>query len=74
MAIEYLFPSGLYDPKARPLMKPPSEVFPPKKDAEFDESGRPFHVFFYTGKPNFYLILHVSFIIYFLFISINLPI
>ncbi|VVC30336.1 Ribosomal protein S9,Ribosomal protein S5 domain 2-type fold,Ribosomal protein S5 domain 2-type fold [Cinara cedri] len=57
-AIEYLFPSGLYDPKARPFMKPPSEVFPPKKDAEFDESGRPFHVFFYTGKPNFYLILH----------------
>ncbi|CAI6345467.1 unnamed protein product [Macrosiphum euphorbiae] len=58
VAIDYLFPSGLYDPKARPLMKPPSEVFPSKKDAEFDESGRPFHVFFYTGKPNFYLILH----------------
>lgn len=57
-AIKYLFPSGLYDPKARPFMKPPSEVFPPKKDAEFDESGRPFHIFFYTGKPNFYLILH----------------
>lgn len=57
-AIDYLFPSGLYDPKARPLMKSPSEVFPSKKDAEFDESGRPYHVFFYTGKPNFYLILH----------------
>ncbi|XP_050548651.1 28S ribosomal protein S9, mitochondrial [Daktulosphaira vitifoliae] len=57
-AIEYLFPSGLYDPKARPSMKPPNEVFPSKKDAEFDESGRPYHVFFYTGKPNFYLILH----------------
>lgn len=64
-----MFPSGLYDPKARPLMKPPNEVFPPKKDAEFDESGRPFHVFFYTGKPNFYLILHVSFIICYLFID-----
>jgi len=50
-------------------MKPPSEVFPPKKDAEFDESGRPFHVFFYTGKPNFYLILHVSYKIDFYFIN-----
>ena len=25
-AIEYLFPSGLYDPDARPKMKPPEEV------------------------------------------------
>lgn len=52
-------------------MKPPSEVFPPKKDAEFDKSGRPFHIFFYTGKPNFYLILHVSNNIYFLLFYYN---
>lgn len=39
-AIEYLFPSGLYEKKARPLMKPPEEVFPQRKAAEFDESGR----------------------------------
>ena len=25
-AIDYLFPSGLYDPEARPIMKPPEEV------------------------------------------------
>ena len=25
-AIEYLFPSGLTEPKARPLMRPPEEV------------------------------------------------
>jgi small subunit ribosomal protein S9 len=25
-AIDYLFPSGLYDPEARPKMKPPEEV------------------------------------------------
>ncbi|XP_030762838.1 28S ribosomal protein S9, mitochondrial [Sitophilus oryzae] len=37
-AIEYLFPSGLYDKKARPLMKPPEEVFPQRKAAEFDET------------------------------------
>ncbi|KOB75648.1 Mitochondrial ribosomal protein S9 [Operophtera brumata] len=42
-AIEYLFPSGIYDPAARPLMKPPQEVFPARKAAEFDEAGRPHH-------------------------------
>ncbi|CAH2042460.1 unnamed protein product, partial [Iphiclides podalirius] len=39
-AIEYLFPSGIYDPAARPLMKPPEEVFPARKAAEFDEAGQ----------------------------------
>ncbi|XP_023708287.1 28S ribosomal protein S9, mitochondrial [Cryptotermes secundus] len=57
-AIEYLFPSGLFEPKARPLMKPPDEVFPPRKAAEFDESGRPHHFLFYTGRPNLYQLLH----------------
>lgn len=57
-AIEYLLPSGLFEKKARPFMKPPHLVFPPKKDAEFDETGRPFHFLFYTGKPNFYNIMH----------------
>lgn len=52
-AIEYLFPSGLYNPDARPKMKPPEEIFPKQKDAEFDEEGRPFHPFFYTVVPNF---------------------
>ena len=36
-AIKYLFPSGLYDPRARPMMKHPSEIFPKKKDAEFEK-------------------------------------
>lgn len=40
-------------------MKPPEEVFPQRKAAEFDESGRPFHFLFYTGRPYFYQILHV---------------
>ncbi|XP_055603393.1 28S ribosomal protein S9, mitochondrial [Uranotaenia lowii] len=52
-AIQYLFPSGLYDKKARPMMKPPEEVIPQRKAAEFDESGRPFHSMFYTGRPNY---------------------
>lgn len=57
-AIQYLFPSGLFEPKARPIMKPPEAVFPPRKAAEFDEAGRPWHYLFYTGKPNFYQLMH----------------
>jgi small subunit ribosomal protein S9 len=57
-AIEYLFPSGLHDPAARPKMKPPSEVFPQRKAAEFDETGRPHHALFYTGKANFFKLLY----------------
>ncbi|KAL0820571.1 hypothetical protein ABMA28_006418 [Loxostege sticticalis] len=57
-AIEYLFPSGIYDPAARPLMKPPEELFPARKAAEFDEAGRPHHFLFYTGKPNFFKLLY----------------
>lgn len=57
-AIEYLFPSGLFEKKARPIMKPPEEIFPARKAAEFDETGRPFHSMFYTGKPNFFQLLY----------------
>ncbi|XP_050461590.1 28S ribosomal protein S9, mitochondrial-like isoform X2 [Cataglyphis hispanica] len=57
-SIEYLFPSGLYDRKARPMMQHPDKIFPSKKTAEFDESGRPFHSMFYTSKPNYHQILY----------------
>ncbi|XP_032593467.1 28S ribosomal protein S9, mitochondrial [Drosophila grimshawi] len=57
-AIAYLFPSGLFDKSARPAMRTPEEVFPARKAAEFDETGRPFHSMFYTGKPNFFQLLH----------------
>lgn len=40
-------------------MRTPEEVFPARKAAEFDETGRPFHSMFYTGKPNFFQLLHV---------------
>jgi len=49
-SIEYLFPSGLI-PEARPIMKPPAQIFPKQKEAEFDVDGRPFQSFFYTLKP-----------------------
>lgn len=52
-SIEYLFPSGL-DPVARPVMKPPEEIFPKQKEAEFDTQGRPYQPFFYTLLPDFY--------------------
>ncbi|XP_030563642.1 28S ribosomal protein S9, mitochondrial [Drosophila novamexicana] len=57
-AITYLFPSGLFDKSARPSMRSPEEVFPARKAAEFDETGRPFHSMFYTGKPNYFQLLH----------------
>lgn len=42
-------------------MKRPEEVFPARKAAEFDETGRPFHSMFYTGNPNFFKLLYVSY-------------
>lgn len=57
-AIEYLFPSGLFAPAARPFMRHPSKVFPKKKAPQFGWDGRPFHPFFYTGKPQFIQALH----------------
>nr|XP_045595910.1 28S ribosomal protein S9, mitochondrial-like isoform X1 [Procambarus clarkii] len=57
-AIQYLLPSGLFEPHARPMMKHPTEVFAKKKLAEFDENGRPFHPLFYTAYPEYYQVLH----------------
>ncbi|XP_064618463.1 small ribosomal subunit protein uS9m-like [Liolophura sinensis] len=57
-SIEYLLPSGLFDKKARPKLKHPSEIFPPQKAVQFDKNGRPFHFLFYTGKPSYYQIMH----------------
>ncbi|XP_014613145.1 PREDICTED: 28S ribosomal protein S9, mitochondrial-like isoform X1 [Polistes canadensis] len=57
-SLEYLFPSGLYDPKARPLMKHPKEIFPPQKVAEFSADGKPLHPFFFMITPVYYETLH----------------
>lgn len=53
-AIKYLFPSGLFDKRARPVMKHPDILFKAQKDAQFDIEGRPHHHLFYTVKPNYY--------------------
>jgi len=57
-AITYLFPSGLYYQDARPHMKPPEEIFPKQKEAEFSEDGRPFHPFYYCQTPNYHQSLY----------------
>ncbi|XP_075446547.1 small ribosomal subunit protein uS9m [Ascaphus truei] len=57
-AIAYLFPSGLFDKKARPLMKHPEDIFPKQRAIQWGEDGRPFHFLFYTGKQSYYSLMH----------------
>ncbi|NWS55659.1 RT09 protein, partial [Chunga burmeisteri] len=57
-AIAYLFPSGLFDKQARPMMKHPSEIFPEQRKIQWGEDGRPFHFLFYTGKQSYYSLMH----------------
>uniref|UniRef100_A0A8C8SGX5 Small ribosomal subunit protein uS9m n=1 Tax=Pelusios castaneus TaxID=367368 RepID=A0A8C8SGX5_9SAUR len=57
-AIAYLFPSGLFEKRARPIMKHPNEIFPPQKAIQWGEDGRPFNFLFYTGKQSFYSLMH----------------
>ncbi|XP_017794493.1 PREDICTED: 28S ribosomal protein S9, mitochondrial [Habropoda laboriosa] len=57
-AIKYLFPSGLYEKQARPIMKHPDILYDTINTAAFDDCGRPHHFLFYTTKPNYYEVLH----------------
>ncbi|RVE75204.1 hypothetical protein OJAV_G00014640 [Oryzias javanicus] len=57
-SITYLFPSGLFEKKARPLMKHPDEIFPKQRAVQWGEDRRPFHFLFYTGKQSFYSLMH----------------
>ncbi|XP_073406757.1 small ribosomal subunit protein uS9m [Dendrobates tinctorius] len=57
-AISYLFPSGLFEKRARPIMKHPDEIFPKQLAIQWGEDKRPFHFLFYTGKQAFYSLLH----------------
>ncbi|KAK6049185.1 hypothetical protein COOONC_13310 [Cooperia oncophora] len=56
-AISYLFPSGLFDPKAKPVMRPPDEIMPKFHSFSFDEEGRPTDTRFFTLRPTFYKLL-----------------
>lgn len=53
-AIRYLLPSGLFDKKARPMMKHPDILHRAQKDAQFDVEGRPYHYLFFTVLPNYH--------------------
>ncbi|XP_012593118.1 small ribosomal subunit protein uS9m [Microcebus murinus] len=57
-AIAYLFPSGLFEKRARPIMKHPEQVFPKQRAIQWGEDGRPFHYLFYTGKQSYYSLMH----------------
>ncbi|XP_032618411.1 small ribosomal subunit protein uS9m [Chelonoidis abingdonii] len=57
-AIAYLFPSGLFEKRARPIMKHPTEIFPKQRAIQWGEDHRPFHFLFYTGKQSFYSLMH----------------
>uniref|UniRef100_A0A8C4P1L1 Small ribosomal subunit protein uS9m n=1 Tax=Dicentrarchus labrax TaxID=13489 RepID=A0A8C4P1L1_DICLA len=59
-SIAYLFPSGLFEKQARPVMKHPDDIFPKQSAVQWGEDGRPFHFLFYTGKPSYYSVMHVS--------------
>uniref|UniRef100_A0A8C5DJ45 Small ribosomal subunit protein uS9m n=1 Tax=Gouania willdenowi TaxID=441366 RepID=A0A8C5DJ45_GOUWI len=59
-SVSYLFPSGLFEKKARPIMKPPEEIFPKQRTVQWDADGRPFHFLFYTGKQSYYSLMHVG--------------
>ncbi|KFQ17448.1 hypothetical protein N331_12005, partial [Merops nubicus] len=60
-AIAYLFPSGLFDKHARPIMKHPREIFPEQRKIQWGEDGRPFHFLFYTGKQSYYSLMHETY-------------
>ncbi|XP_075773609.1 small ribosomal subunit protein uS9m isoform X1 [Pelodiscus sinensis] len=57
-AIAYLFPSGLFEKRARPVMKHPNDIFPKQRAMQWGEDHRPFHFLFYTGKQSFYSLMH----------------
>uniref|UniRef100_A0A0K0DZ45 Ribosomal protein S9 n=1 Tax=Strongyloides stercoralis TaxID=6248 RepID=A0A0K0DZ45_STRER len=56
-SIEYLFPSGLHDKNARPVMKSPEILLPKFHKLDFDEEGRPSNSLFFTLRPKFYKLL-----------------
>ncbi|XP_022454970.1 28S ribosomal protein S9, mitochondrial [Delphinapterus leucas] len=60
-AIAYLFPSGLFEKRARPIMKHPEEIFPKQRAIQWGEDGRPFHFLFYTGRQSYYSLMHEAY-------------
>uniref|UniRef100_UPI00358EABDD small ribosomal subunit protein uS9m isoform X2 n=1 Tax=Myxine glutinosa TaxID=7769 RepID=UPI00358EABDD len=57
-AIRYLLPSALHEKRARPIMKHPKEIFPKRKVAQWGADGHPFNFLFFTGKHEYYNLMH----------------
>ncbi|XP_022293649.2 small ribosomal subunit protein uS9m-like [Crassostrea virginica] len=53
-AIQYLFPSGLFDKSSRPKFKHPKDILPTQFEFPFDKSGRPHHYQYFTLLPNYF--------------------
>ncbi|XP_075897717.1 small ribosomal subunit protein uS9m isoform X1 [Nelusetta ayraudi] len=60
-SIAYLFPSGLFEKRARPHMKHPDQIFPRQRAVQWGEDRRPFHFLFYTGKQSYYSLMHETY-------------
>lgn len=61
-AIHYLLPSSLFDKKARPFLKHPSEIFPKRIESSFDADSRPIEASFYSGSPCYDDLVHKIYI------------
>ncbi|KAM7317454.1 hypothetical protein ACRRTK_023756 [Alexandromys fortis] len=57
-AIAYLFPSGLFEKQARPIMKHPEQIFPKQRAIQWGKDGRPFNFLFYTVDQSYYSLMH----------------
>ncbi|XP_019854305.1 PREDICTED: 28S ribosomal protein S9, mitochondrial-like [Amphimedon queenslandica] len=61
-AIRYLLPSSLFDKKARPFLKHPSEIYPKRIESSFDANNRPIEASFYSGSPCYDALVHKIYI------------
>uniref|UniRef100_A0A8C2WRK9 Small ribosomal subunit protein uS9m n=1 Tax=Cyclopterus lumpus TaxID=8103 RepID=A0A8C2WRK9_CYCLU len=55
-SVAYLFPSGLFEKKARPLMK--VRLCGLEASVQWGADRRPFHFLFYTGKQSYFSMMH----------------
>ena len=61
-ALAYLFPSGLFDPAARPKLLEPDDLYETADVLSITSCGRPKHFMYYTGKAEYFSMMHVIFV------------
>jgi len=57
-ALAYLFPSGLFDPAARPKLLEPDDLYETADILSVSSCGRPKHFMYYTGKAEYFSMMH----------------